>query len=59
MKKTRGKKQIQNKVLGEIIREIRQEKNKRCAFPFWSNWMNWMNWMNWTNWNNWGNWRNW
>lgn len=42
-----------NRILAEIIREIRQEKKKRCAFPFWNNWNNW------TNWNNWGNWGNW
>lgn len=48
-----------NTILQEILREIQQEKKKRCTFPFWNNWMNWMNWRNWINWNNWGNWINW
>jgi hypothetical protein len=48
-----------SEVLREILEEIRQEKKKRVAFPFWGNWGNWGNWRNWRNWHNWGNWFNW
>jgi hypothetical protein len=48
-----------SKVLDEIIEEIRQEEEKRVAFPYWGNWRNWRNWRNWYNWHNWGNWFNW
>jgi hypothetical protein len=48
-----------SKVLHEIIEEIRQEEERRVAFPYWGNWLNWRNWRNWRNWYNWGNWFNW
>jgi hypothetical protein len=35
------------------MEEIQQEKDRRVAFPHWSNWRNWKNWKNWTNWANW------
>jgi hypothetical protein len=38
---------VKNKVLKEIIDEIREEKEMRLSFPYWGNWGNWMNWMNW------------
>jgi len=50
---------VKNKVLREILEEIRQEEKKRVAFPFWGNWWNWWNWRNWRNWANWWNWLNW
>ena len=51
--------QVKNKVLRELLEEIRQEQKRRVAFPFWGNWGNWRNWRNWRNWHNWGNWFNW
>ena len=33
--------EVKNKVLREILEEIRQEKKRRVAFPFWGNWCNW------------------
>lgn len=48
--------QVKNKVLRELLEEIRQEKKRRVAFPFWGNWGNWGNWRNWHNWLNWLNW---
>ena len=48
-----------SEVLREILEEIRQEKERRVAFPYWGNWHNWGNWRNWRNWHNWGNWFNW
>jgi hypothetical protein len=50
---------VKNKVLRELLEEIRQEKNRRVAFPYWGNWWNWRNWRNWRNWYNWLNWLNW
>ena len=50
---------VKNKVLRELLEEIRQEKKRRVAFPFWGNWGNWHNWRNWRNWHNWQNWLNW
>jgi len=50
---------VKNKVLRELLEEIRQEKKRRVAFPFWGNWHNHHHWRNWRNWNNWGNWFNW
>jgi hypothetical protein len=49
---------VKNKVLRELLEEIRQEKKRRVAFPFWGNWHNhhWRNWRNWQNWQNWLNW---
>ena len=47
---------VKNKVLRELLEEIRQEKKKRVAFPYWGNWRNWSNWRNWHNWGNWFNW---
>jgi len=46
---------VKNKVLRELLEEIRQEKKRRVAFPFWGNWHNhhWRNWGNWQNWLNW------
>ena len=51
--------QVKNKVLRELLEEIRQEKERRVAFPYWGNWHNWGNWRNWRNWHNWQNWLNW
>lgn len=50
--------EVKNKVLREILEEIRQDKNRPVAFPFWGNWRNWggHHWRNWTNWHNWYNW---
>jgi hypothetical protein len=51
--------EVKNQVLREILEEIRQDKEKRVAFPFWGNWSNWgrhRHWRNWTNWHNWYNW---
>jgi hypothetical protein len=48
--------EVKNKVLPEILEEIRQEKKRRVAFPYWGNWGNWRNWRNWHNWGNWFNW---
>jgi len=39
-----------SKVLRELIEEIRQEQERRVAFPYWGNWRNWRNWRNWHNW---------
>lgn len=50
---------VKNKVLRELLEEIRQEKKRRVAFPFWGNWNNHHHWRNWRNWHNWGNWFNW
>jgi hypothetical protein len=50
---------IKNKVLCELLEEIRQENARRVAFPYWGNWHNWGNWRNWRNWYNWLNWLNW
>jgi hypothetical protein len=50
---------VKNKVLRELLEEIRQEKKRRVAFPFWGNWHNHHHWRNWRNWHNWGNWFNW
>jgi len=50
---------VKNKVLRELLEEIRQEKKRRVAFPFWGNWHNHHHWRNWRNWYNWGNWFNW
>ena len=47
---------VKNQVLRELLEEIRQEKKKRVAFPYWGNWTNWRNWNNWHNWQNWLNW---
>jgi hypothetical protein len=49
---------VKNQVLHELLEEIRQEENRRVAFPFWGNWGNWgrRRWRNWTNWSNWLNW---
>lgn len=44
---------LKNRVLREIIDEIREEKKGGLTFPFWNNWINWNNWMNWANWMNW------
>ncbi len=49
---------VNNKVLHEIIDEVKAERIKRCSFPHWQNWSNWNNWLNWSNWKNWGNWSN-
>ena len=48
--------EVKNKVLREILEEIRQEKKRRVEFPYWGNWGNWRNWRNWHNWGNWFNW---
>ena len=50
--------EVKHQVLREILEEIRQDKKKRVAFPFWGNWGNWgrHHWRNWTNWSNWYNW---
>jgi len=32
---------VKNKVLRELLEEIRQEKKRRVAFPFWGNLFNW------------------
>jgi hypothetical protein len=48
--------QVKNKVLRELLEEIRQENKLRVAFPYWGNWWNWRNWRNWANWLNWLNW---
>ena len=50
--------EVKNKVLREILEEIRRDKNRPVAFPFWGNWGNWgrHHWRNWTNWSNWYNW---
>jgi hypothetical protein len=48
-----------SEVLREILEEIRQEKKRRVAFPFWGNWGNWGRRRHWYNWHNWGNWLNW
>ena len=50
---------VKNKVLRELLEEIRQENERRVAFPYWGNWWNWRNWRNWRNWYNWLNWLNW
>ena len=50
---------VKNKVLRELLEEIRQENQRRVAFPYWGNWWNWRNWRNWRNWYNWLNWLNW
>lgn len=47
--------EVKNKVLREILEEIRQDKERRVAFPYWGNWRNWY-WRNWGNWHNWFNW---
>ena len=47
--------EVKNKVLREILEEIRQDQEKRVAFPYWGNWRNWY-WRNWGNWHNWYNW---
>jgi hypothetical protein len=47
---------VKNKVLRELLEEIRQENKRRVAFPYWGNWGNWRNWRNWHNWLNWLNW---
>ena len=45
--------EVKNQVLREILEEIRQDKERRVAFPYWGNWRNWY-------WRNWGNWfHNW
>lgn len=59
MAENRQDAKVKNKVLRELLEEIRQEKKRRVAFPFWGNWGNWSNWRNWRNWHNWGNWFNW
>ncbi len=59
MAENRQDAKVKNKVLRELLEEIRQEKKRRVAFPFWGNWGNWHNWRNWRNWHNWGNWFNW
>jgi hypothetical protein len=51
-----GNAEVKNKVLREILEEIRQEKERRVEFPYWGNWWNWRNWRNWHNWGNWFNW---
>ena len=51
--------EVKNKVLRELLEEIRHEKKRRVGFPFWGNWGNWSNWSNWSNWGNWHNWYNW
>ena len=50
--------EVKNKVLREILEEIRQDKKKRVAFPFWGNWGNWGR-RHWHDWHNWQNWLNW
>ena len=47
--------EVKNKVIREILEEIRQDKERRVAFPYWGNWRNWY-WRNWGNWHNWFNW---
>ena len=47
---------VKNKVLCEILEEIRQEEERRVGFPYWGNWRNCRNWHNWSNWRNWFNW---
>ena len=47
--------EVKHKVLREILEEIRQDEEKRVAFPYWGNWHNW-HWRNWGNWHNWFNW---
>jgi hypothetical protein len=47
---------VKNKVLRELLEEIRQENKRRVTFPYWGNWGNWRNWRNWYNWLNWLNW---
>jgi len=58
-----GKRQdteVKNKVLLELLEEIRQEeKKRRVAFPFWGNWGNWARRRHWRDWHNWQNWLNW
>ncbi len=49
---------VKNKVLCELLEEIRQEKKRRVAFPFWGNWGNWAR-RHWHDWQNWQNWLNW
>ena len=51
-----GLRNVENKVLQEIIDEIRRERGNRVSFPYWGNWANWVNWNNWMNWTNWLNW---
>lgn len=48
-----GSPKFNNRILQEILDEIREEERRRLSFPFWNNWMNWMNWRNWANWMNW------
>ena len=47
--------EVKNKVLREILEEIRQDKERRVAFRYWGNCRNWY-WRNWGNWHNWFNW---
>jgi hypothetical protein len=49
---------VKNKVLCELLEEIRQEKERPVSFPFWGNWGNWAR-RHWRNWQNWQNWLNW